>query len=68
MKEYKVESRIYYSKFTFNINHIIEKSTPEFQALLDSYAQQGWTLNSTTSTSFGSAMYFYFYFERDIPA
>ncbi len=66
MKEYKLESLIYYSKLTLNANHILDSSTADIQAKLNEYAQNGWRLASTTTTSFGAAVYFYLYFERDI--
>lgn len=66
MKEYKVESFIYYSKVTFDKNHLIKDSTTDIQHMLDDYAKDGWRLVSTDVTNFGSAVYFYLYFERDI--
>ncbi|GHB76486.1 DUF4177 domain-containing protein [Persicitalea jodogahamensis] len=65
MKEYKLESFIYYSKLTFDPNHLLNSSTTEIQEKLNEYAKNGWRLVSTTTTNFGSAMYFYLYFERD---
>ena len=65
MKEYKVESFIYYSKITVNLKHILEDSSSDIQAKLDEYSKNGWRLVSTDATSFGSAMYFYLYFERE---
>lgn len=65
MKEYKVESRTYYSKITFNREHIAESSSEEIQELLDEYTRDGWTLASTDATSFGIAVYIYLYFERE---
>ncbi len=66
MKEYKLESFIYYSKLTLDSNHILNSSTADIQAKLDEYAQTGWKLASTSTTSFGSAVYVYLYFERDL--
>ena len=66
MKEYKVESRTYYSKLTTDRNHIANSSKSEIQYLLDEYSKEGWTLTSTDAASFGSAMYIYLYFEREI--
>ncbi len=64
MKEYKVESLIYYTKFTFDKNHILNDSTRDIQAKLNEYATEGWSLSNTTTTSYGAAVYFYLYFER----
>ena len=66
MKEYKVESLIYYSKLTFDSEHIAKQSKEEIQVQLDAYASKGYRLASTSSTSFGSAVYIYLYFEKDI--
>ena len=66
MKEYKVEGRLYYSKLTARKDHITSKSCEEIQYILDEYSNQGWRLLSTDATSFGSAVYIYLYFERDI--
>lgn len=65
MKEYKVESLIYYSKVTLDKEHIAKASAEEIQEHLDAYAKDGWTLSSTDSMSFGWAVYIYLYFERD---
>lgn len=66
MKEYKVESLIYYSKLTLDSKHISKSSKKEIQEKLDEYAKNGYRLASTDSTSFGSAVYIYLYFEKDI--
>ena len=66
MTEYKVEARTYYSKPTFNKEHIAEKSQAEVQELLDTYTSAGWRLASTDATSFGAAVYVYLYFEREV--
>ena len=66
MKEYKLESLIYYSKLTMDKEHIIKDSTKDIQAKLDEYASQGYRLVSTDATDFGFAVYFYLYFEREI--
>ncbi len=66
MKECKVEALIYYSKLTLDSEHIVKKSKEEIQAKLDQYASQGYRLTSTTSTNFGSAVYIYLFFEKDI--
>lgn len=66
MKEYKVESLIFYSKLTLDAEHILKSSTPAVQEKLDEYAKNGWVLASTNATSFGAAVYFYLYFERDL--
>ena len=65
MKEYKLESLVYYSKAFAKKEHIVENSTKDIQAKLDEYAQQGYRLVSTDATDFGFAVYFYLYFERD---
>ena len=66
MKEYKVEGRLYFSKIAAKKDHIIQKSGEEIQYILDEYAKEGWTLTSTDATSFGTAVYIYLYFERDV--
>ncbi|SMD45718.1 MULTISPECIES: DUF4177 domain-containing protein [Aquiflexum] len=65
MKSYKVESLIYYTKITSDSKHIVKKSQEEIQSKLDEYAQKGYRLASTNSTSFGMAIYVYLYFEKD---
>ena len=65
MKEYKLESLIYYSKLTFDKEHILKSSSKDIQAKLDEYARNGWRLVSTDVEDFGVGMYFYLYFERD---
>ncbi|HTO14641.1 MAG TPA: hypothetical protein VLZ83_02675 [Edaphocola sp.] len=66
MKEYKVESLIYYTKLTFDSKHIQKKSKVEIQEKLNEYAQKSYKLASTTSTSFGTAIYIYLFFEKDV--
>ncbi|WP_378180409.1 DUF4177 domain-containing protein [Aquimarina sp. SS2-1] len=66
MKEYKLESLIYYSKITFDKEHILKSSSKDIQEKLDLYAKDGWRLVSTDVEDFGMGMYFYLYFERDI--
>jgi hypothetical protein len=66
MKEYKVESLIYYPKLTFDSGHIAKQSKEEIQAHLDAYASKGYRLASTNSTGYGSALYIHLYFEKDI--
>lgn len=68
MKQYKLESLVYYSKLTLDKEHIIKSSAPEIQAKLDEYAKNGWRLVSTDATDFGIAVYFYLYFEKDAGA
>lgn len=68
MKEYKLESLIFYSKLTLDSEHILKSSTKAIQEKLDEYAGNGWRLSSTSTTNFGAAMYFYLYFERELPA
>lgn len=64
MKEYKVETLIYYSKITFDSKHIAKSSKKEIQEKLDEYSQKGYKLASTDSTNFGAAIYIYLYFEK----
>lgn len=64
MKEYKVETLIYYSKPTFDTKHIAKSSKIEIQEKLDKYSKDGWRLASTDATNFGLAVYIYLYFER----
>ncbi len=64
MKEYKVESLIYYTKITLDKEHILKDSTKDIQAKLDEMAKDRWRLVSTDATDFGFAVYFYLYFER----
>jgi hypothetical protein len=66
MKDYKVESLIYYSKLTLDTNHIADRSQKEIQEKLDEYAKNGYRLVSTDSTNFGFAVYIYLYFEKDL--
>ena len=65
MKEYKVESLIYYTKLTLDSEHIVKKSKEEIQEKLDEYSKNGYKLTSTTSTNFGFAVYVYLFFEKD---
>jgi hypothetical protein len=65
MKEYKLESLIYYTKLFAKKEHIIEQSSQDIQQKLDEFAGQGFRLVSTDATDFGYAVYFYLYFERD---
>ena len=64
MKEYKVETLIFYSKLTFDRFHIAKSSNIEIQQKLDTYAKNGWRLVSTDTSNFGAAMYIYLYFEK----
>lgn len=66
MKDYKVESLIYYSKLTTDTKHIVKSSKKEIQEKLDDYAKDGYKLASTDATNFGSAVYIYLYFEKTI--
>ncbi len=66
MKEYHLETLIYYSKLTTDKYHIVKDSSKDIQAKLDELAPQGWRLVSTDATDFGAAVYFYLYFERDL--
>lgn len=66
MKEYKLESLIYYSKLTFDRYHILKDSSKDIQAKLDEMSKDRWRLASTDMVSFGAAVYIYLYFERDL--
>ncbi len=65
MKEYKVETLIYYTKITLDSEHIAKKSKEEIQEKLDEYSKNGYKLASTSSTNFGFAVYIYLFFEKD---
>ncbi|MEZ5038760.1 MAG: DUF4177 domain-containing protein [Saprospiraceae bacterium] len=65
MKEYKLESLVYYTKLTLDKEHILKNSTKDIQEKLDEKAKEGWRLVSTDATDFGYAVYFYLYFERE---
>lgn len=64
MKSYKVETLIFYSKLSFDKNHIVKSSKKEIQEKLDAYAKDGWQLTSTDASNFGAALYIYLYFEK----
>lgn len=66
MKDYKVETLIYYSKFTLDKMHIAKDSKKDIQIKLDEYAAKGYKLASTNATNFGVAIYIYLYFEKDV--
>ncbi len=66
MKEYKVESLIYYSKLTTDSKHISKSSKKDIQDKLDEYSKNGYRLVSTDTTNFGFAVYIYLYFEKDL--
>lgn len=66
MKEYKVETLIFYSKVTLDSEHIAKKSKAEIQEKLDEYSKNGYRLTSSSSSNFGLALYIYLYFEKDI--
>jgi hypothetical protein len=65
MKEYKVETLIYYSKLTTDSKHIAKSSQKEIQEKLDEYSQKGYKLTSTDATNFGLTVYIYLYFEKE---
>ena len=65
MKEYKVETLIFYSKLTFDVNHIAKKSKIDIQVQFDEYAAKGYSLHHSTSTNFGMAIYIHLYFEKN---
>jgi len=66
MKEYKVETLIYYTKLTLDSEHIAKKSKEDIQEKLDEYANNGYELVSTNSTNFGFAIYIYLYFGKNV--
>jgi len=66
MREYKVETLIYYSKITTDSNHIAKSSQKEIQEKLNEYSKQGYSLTSTDATHFGFAVYIYLYFEKEV--
>ena len=66
MKEYKVESLIFYTKLTLDSKHIAKDSKVEIQKKLDEYSALGYRLVSSTSTNFGAAIYIHLYFEKDV--
>ena len=66
MKDYLVESFIYYSKATLDKKHILKDSTKDIQLTCDEYARKGYRLAQTESFSFGNGVYVYLFFERDI--
>jgi hypothetical protein len=66
MKEYKVETLIFYSKITLDSEHIAKKSKIDIQEKLDEYASKGYSLHHSTSTNFGLAIYIYLFFEKDV--
>ncbi|MDN3594039.1 DUF4177 domain-containing protein [Zunongwangia endophytica] len=66
MKDYKVETLIYYSKLTLDVNHIVKSSKLEIQEKLGEYTKNGYRLASTDASNFGAAMYIYLYFEKEM--
>lgn len=66
MKDYKVETLIYYSKLTLDSEHIAKQSKEEIQEKLDEYSKKGYVLTSTNSTNFGFAIYIYLFFEKNV--
>lgn len=65
MKQYKVETLVFYSKVTLDKEHLAKASSKEIQEKLDEYTSNGWSLASTNVTGFGSAIYVYLYFEKE---
>ncbi|CAN5811124.1 hypothetical protein BH24BAC1_BH24BAC1_06130 [soil metagenome] len=65
MKNYQVETLIYYSKISFDREHLAKSSRKGIQAKLDEYAAKGYRLVSTNSSNFCFALYIYLYFEKD---
>jgi len=68
MKDYKVETLIYYSKLTFDKYHVVNDSKADIQEKLNEYAKNGYRLVSTDASNFGNALYFYLYFEKEVDA
>lgn len=66
MKDYKVETLIYYSKLKLDKMHVVKDSKKDIQEQLDSYASNGYQLVSTDMSNFGMALYIYLYFEKEI--
>ncbi len=66
MKEYVVETLIYYSKPSFDKYHITKSSKEEIQNKLNEYSAKGYRLASSDMSNFGSALYIYLYFEKDM--
>ncbi len=66
MKKYKLETAIFYSKISMDKEHLVKSSELELQGILDRRAEEGWRLASTDAANFGSALYFYLYFEKDV--
>ncbi|WP_047244754.1 DUF4177 domain-containing protein [Maribacter thermophilus] len=64
MKEYKVETLVFFSKLTLDTKHIAKSSQAEIQETLNKYTKDGWHLASTDAVSFGAAVYIYLYFEK----
>ncbi|MDO5616659.1 MAG: DUF4177 domain-containing protein [Cruoricaptor ignavus] len=65
MKEYKVESLIYYTKLTLDAEHIAKDSKKDIQEKLDEYSAKGFRFVNSTATNFGFAIYIHLYFEKD---
>ena len=65
MKDYKVETLIFYSKLKLDKMHIVNDSKKEIQKQLDDYADRGYQLVSTDMSNFGAALYIYLYFEKN---
>jgi hypothetical protein len=65
MRDYKVETLIYYSKLTTDKHHIIKSSKKEIQEKLQEYVEKGYKLVSTDMSNFGAALYIYLYFEKE---
>ncbi|WP_407404274.1 DUF4177 domain-containing protein [Chryseobacterium sp.] len=65
MKDYKVETLIFYTKITLDPDHIAKKSQEDIQNKLDEYSKNGYHLVTTNSTNFGLAIYVYLFFEKD---
>jgi len=66
MKEYKIETLVYYGKITRDKYHIAKSSNAEIQAMLDIYTKNNWSLVSTDMAQFGTGFYIYLYFEREV--
>jgi hypothetical protein len=66
MKETKVETLIYYSKLTFDKEHIANDSHADIQQILNEYNRNGYRFVSSSTTGFGAAVYIYLFFEKEI--
>lgn len=66
MKEYPVETLIYYSKIMLDAKYVAKSSKKEVQENSDAMSKDGWCLTLTDVTNFGDVAYIHSYFEREI--